>query len=211
VNDVAHEIRWSMLNMTCTGLTTLVLYALIRDGHTRMYFDIDGAWAYLGFSSLLCFVGYDTWFYWQHRLLHVPWLFRHVHVIHHRSANPTAFASFAHHPIETLLGNAYFILFVVCVPIHPLALAATGAALFAVNMVTHMGYELYPAGFTRHAVLGWYNTSTHHNMHHRHVGCNYSICFNYWDRLLGTNHPAYDDTFDAIKARQEKAIAVVAS
>lgn len=205
--EVAYEIRWSLMNMACTGLSTLFLYWLIQSGRTRMYFEVGGGWLYLAFSAVLCVVAYDSWFYWQHRLLHTPWLFRHVHAVHHRAANPTAFASFAHHPIETFMGNAYFIAFVILIPVHPLALGAAGAGLFALNIVTHMGYELYPRGFTRHPILGWHNTSTHHNMHHRHVGWNYSICFNHWDRWMGTIHPAYDETFEAIKERRKAAAA----
>ena len=74
-------------------------------------------------SVVLGVAGYDAWFYWQHRLLHTPWLFRRAHAIHHRVANPTPFATFAHHPIETFMGNAYFILFVAA---HPRASNGAG-------------------------------------------------------------------------------------
>lgn len=203
LREVGHEIRWSMSNTLCTGLATLLLYRLIRDGRTSLYFDIGAhGWAYFAFSVLLGIAGYDAWFYWQHRLLHTPWLFRHAHAIHHRVTNPTAFATFAHHPIETFMGNAYFLLLAIFVPMHPLALGAVGAVIFGFGIVGHLGYEFYPRGFVRHRLLGWYNTSTHHNMHHSETDCNYGLCFNYWDRLLGTNHPAYLDTFDAMKARR---------
>lgn len=202
-DEVAHGIRWSMSNMAFSGVSAVVLYWLIRDGRTSMYFGVVGrdGWLYCAVSVVLGIAGYDAWFYWYHRLLHTPWLFQHVHATHHRAANPTAFAAFAHHPIETFLGNAYFVLFVMLVPVHPMAFGAVGAYLFTVNIIAHMGYEFYPRGFTRHRLLRWWGTSTHHNMHHRYVGCNYGIVFNYWDRLMGTNHPAYDETFDAITAR----------
>ncbi len=201
-DEVAHEIRWSLSNTACTGLSVLLLYRLVHDGRTSMYFAVaDHGWIYFLLSVLLGIVGYDAWFYWQHRLLHTPWLFRRAHAIHHRVANPTAFATFAHHPIETFMGNAYFILYVMFVPVHPLAFGAVGLAIFSVGIVAHMGYELYPSGFTRHAVSRWFNTSTHHNMHHSHVGCNYGLWLNYWDFCMGTNHDAYHGTFEAIKAR----------
>jgi lathosterol oxidase len=199
---IRYEIAWSMLNTACTGVATLFVYGLIHDGRTAMYFAVaEHGWAYFALSVLLCIAGYDTWIYWQHRWLHTPWLFRHVHSIHHRLANPTAFAAFAQHPIETFMGDLYFILFIVCVPIHPMAVAVAGVYMFGIGIIGHAGYEFYPRGFTRHWLLGWHNTSTHHNMHHRYVRCNYGNWFNYWDRLMGTNHPAYHDTFDAIKAR----------
>jgi lathosterol oxidase len=204
LDEVGHEIRWSLVNAACTGLSTILLYHLIQAGRTRMYFGLeDHGWAYFGFSAVLGILGYDAWFYWQHRLLHTPWLFARVHATHHRVTNPTAFATFAHHPIETFMGNAYFILLATIIPIHPLAIGAVGLYIFAIGIVAHAGYELYPRGFTHHRLFRWFNTSTHHNMHHLHTGCNYSICFNYWDLLMGTNHASYHETFDAITAGVE--------
>jgi len=201
-DEVIHGIRWSMSNMALSGVSAVVVYWLVRDGWTSMYFAVaERGWWYAGVSVALGIVGYDAWFYWYHRWLHTPWLLRRVHATHHRAANPTAFAAFAHHPIETALGNVYFVLLVIFVPMHPLALAAVGFSLFVVNIVAHMGYELYPRGFTRHRLLRWGGTSTHHNLHHRHLRYNYGIIFTFWDRLMGTNHPAYDDAFEAIKAR----------
>jgi sterol desaturase/sphingolipid hydroxylase (fatty acid hydroxylase superfamily) len=207
--DIRHEVRWSLASAGCTGLSTMLIYGLIGAGRSSVYSDVaEHGWAYLVLSIGLCLVGYDTWIYWQHRVLHTRWLFRHVHALHHRVANPTAFGAFSQHPVETLMGNVYFILIVVVVPIHPLAIACTGAAMFGVALIAHCGYELFPRGFTRHPVFQWFNTSTHHNMHHRHVRCNYGTWLNCWDRWMGTNHPSYHETFDAIGARAWMPTAV---
>lgn len=201
-STISHEIRWSLLNAACTGLSTMLIYHLMNTGRTSMYFSVaDYGLPYFAFSAFLCVLGYDTWIYWQHRLLHTPWWFKHVHSVHHRVANPTAFAAFAHHPGETFMGNVYFISFLVFVPMHPLALVAAGGYMYFHGIMAHMGYEFYPAGFTRHPVLGWFNAATHHNMHHTHVGCNYGNWFNFWDYFMGTNHPSYHDTFDAVRGR----------
>src|SRR5207248_1488254 len=95
------------------------------------------------------------------------------------------------------LSNVYFLVFVVAVPAHPLALAAISSFVFGWGMVAHLGYELYPRRFSRGRAFRWINSATHHNMHHSHGACNYGLFFNLWDRALGTNHPAYRATFDA--------------
>ena len=204
---VGYEIGWSLLNAACTGASTMLIYWLARAGRSSMYRDVgEYGWRYLGASAALVVVGYDAWIYWQHRWMHTPWLFRHVHAVHHRVRNPTAFGAFAQHPLETFLGNAYFVLIALFVPIHALAVAAAGGFLFVVALLAHSGYEFYPRGFTRHPLLGWLNTSTHHNMHHSRVGCNYGLCLNVWDRLLGTNDAAYHQTFDAIARRRGQPV-----
>jgi sterol desaturase/sphingolipid hydroxylase (fatty acid hydroxylase superfamily) len=200
--DVVHELRWSVATMVCSGITAVALYELVGRGWTHMYFDLARhGWGYFAFSVAVGIVGYDTWFYWQHRLLHRAWWFRHVHSVHHRVSNPTPFGNFALHPVEALMGAACFLLFAVVVPVHPIALALVSTYVFGWGMIAHLSYELYPAGFTRHPLFRWLNTATFHNMHHRQVTNNFGSIFGYWDRLMGTTHPGYHATFDAIKAR----------
>jgi sterol desaturase/sphingolipid hydroxylase (fatty acid hydroxylase superfamily) len=201
--SVRHEILWSMANTATTGISTVVTYRLVHAGRTSMYFAAaERGWPYFVLSVALCVVGYDTWLYWQHRLLHTGWLFRHVHWVHHRVGNPTGFATFAMHPVETVMGNLYFVLFVLLVPVHPVALAAAGGYMFVYGTICHTGYELYPRWFARHPVLGCFNTATYHNLHHSLVRCNYGAWFIVWDRLMGTDHPAYATTWDAVTTRR---------
>jgi sterol desaturase/sphingolipid hydroxylase (fatty acid hydroxylase superfamily) len=201
--SITFSVRWAMVSAACTGLSTLLLYGLVRGGETSMYFEIgEHGWLYLGLSVVLGVVGYDTWFYWYHRLLHTRWLFENVHEIHHRATNPTAFAAYAAHPIETFMGDAYFILFALTVPIHPLAFAAVGLCVSICSLMLHSGYELSPRSFVRRGLHRCFGASTHHNMHHQHVRWNYGSLFNWWDRLMGTNHPEYEGTLEAIAARR---------
>ncbi|HYB99097.1 MAG TPA: sterol desaturase family protein [Candidatus Limnocylindrales bacterium] len=197
------EILWSISNAACTGIVATLSLGAVQGGYTRMYFDVsDHGIAYAALSALVVVLGYDTWFYWQHRLLHTRWMFERVHAVHHRSTNPTPLATFAHHPVETLLGNAYFVLVLLALPMHPLSLAAAGGAIWAIGLVAHLGYELYPRGFVRHPLLGWFNTATHHNLHHTEIGCDYGMWLNCWDRWMGTNHPAYAAVFEAATQRR---------
>jgi sterol desaturase/sphingolipid hydroxylase (fatty acid hydroxylase superfamily) len=204
--SIRHEIWWSMTNTATTAASTVFTYHLIQRGMTSMYFTVaDWGWTYLAASAALCVLGYDTWLYWQHRLLHTRWLFQHVHWVHHRVGNPTPFATFAMHPVETFMGNVFFILFTVFVPVHPFAMAAAGAYMFAYGTICHLGYELYPRWFARAPLLRHFNNATYHNMHHSLIRCNYGNWFIFWDRLMGTDHRAYEDTWDAVMTRRTTA------
>jgi len=47
----------------------------------------------------------DTVFYFTHRLIHYPYLYKRIHKIHHRFKAPTSVASMYAHPIEFVFGN----------------------------------------------------------------------------------------------------------
>jgi len=201
--EVAHEIRWSMYSMLTTGVTTMLLYGLIRNGDTSLYLSVeDRGWPYLLLSIALGIAGYDAWIYWQHRLMHTSWCFRHIHSVHHAVTNPTPFAAFCRHPIEALTEHAYFFLLLVLVPVHPLAMLAIVGFFFVYGIVGHLGFEFCPQGFTRHPLFQWINTSTHHNMHHTREACHFGNWFNHWDRMMGTIHPECHETFGAVTTRR---------
>ena len=44
----------------------------------------DGSTPALVAWAICLLLLHDAYFYWCHRLLHVPWLFRNVHAVHHR-------------------------------------------------------------------------------------------------------------------------------
>jgi sterol desaturase/sphingolipid hydroxylase (fatty acid hydroxylase superfamily) len=47
----------------------------------------------------------DFTFYWSHRLLHTPFLYKNFHKIHHEYNTSVSIASVYAHPIEYTLGN----------------------------------------------------------------------------------------------------------
>ena len=44
-------------------------------------------------------------FYWSHRALHIPLIFKHIHYKHHEFIEPICVAALYTHPIEHLISN----------------------------------------------------------------------------------------------------------
>jgi lathosterol oxidase len=63
-------------------------------------------------SLALMLLLHDAWFYWTHRLMHHPKIFRHVHLVHHRSINPSPWAAYSFHPIEAVIEAGIYLLIV---------------------------------------------------------------------------------------------------
>jgi hypothetical protein len=43
------------------------------------------------------------YFYWIHRMLHLPWLYKHVHALHHRNINVGPWSGLSMHPVEHVI------------------------------------------------------------------------------------------------------------
>jgi sterol desaturase/sphingolipid hydroxylase (fatty acid hydroxylase superfamily) len=121
-----------------------------------------------------------------------------VHKTHHLSVNPTPFAAYAFHPVEAVIEVAIIPLVAFTIPHHTSAITIFSLYSLLLNVIGHLGYEFFPRGFARHWLFKWHNTSTHHNMHHRLVKYNYGLYFNFWDRIMHTNHPNYEESFDEV-------------
>jgi len=203
--EIRREVLYSLLSFAIfagMGVVTMVLHRL---GWSHIYFRIERhGWAYLWFSLVLLIVLHDTWFYWTHRLMHWRPLFRVMHAVHHRSHNPTPWASFSFHPTEALVQAVIFPLVTLFLPLHPLVALLWLTYMTAMNVLGHLGYEILPSGFASHSLFKWQNTSVHHNMHHRRVNCNYGLYFNFWDRVMGTNGDGYEEEFERVAAGGRK-------
>jgi len=202
------EIGYSMLSMLIFAAMSAGLFLLRKHGYTKIYLDIhEHSMAYFVFSVLVFIVAHDTYFYWSHRFMHMKAVYPYVHLIHHRSVNPTPWATFSFHPIEAVMQFLIVPIMVFLIPLHPLAIFAWSMYQLALNVGGHTGYEFFRSGFTRRIHTMWSNTATHHIMHHRYVTSNYGLYFNVWDRIMGTNHERYDEEFEAIvKRRKDMAI-----
>ncbi len=195
--QVLFEIGHSVVTALIFALVGLGIYYMQQNGIAKIYTDAgEYGHAWLVLSFVLLAVVNDTWFYWLHRLMHHPRLFRAIHLVHHRSNNPTPWAAFSFHPIEAVVEIAFLPILVCIVPVHSVVIILFSLFSLSFNVVGHLGFELFPKGFTRHPYSWWLNTSTHHNLHHQRSSCNYGLYFNFWDRMMGTNHPDYHEIFD---------------
>ena len=204
--QVRREIFNSLTAFVVFGMVNGVIIGYGILPHTQAYRHItDYGWLYFWLSIPLMMLVHDFYFYWMHRLMHHRALFRHVHRVHHLSTNPTPMTSFSFHPLESVI-EALGVTFVVFVmPTHFFALMIFETISTIINVYGHLGYELYPAGWSRHWFGRWINTSVAHNTHHATARHNYGLYFLFWDRLCGTLDPKYDARYAQAKRGGEVA------
>lgn len=204
--DYTREIGFSILTIFIMAfIPAIVIGSPSLSKYTRFYTDIQQhsmTWFVLAFPVMA--IIHDTYFYWMHRAIHHPRVFKLVHLVHHQSTNPSPFAAYAFHPLEAILEAGIFLVFVFTIPVHFYHLIFFFLFMIIYNVYGHLGWELYPKGFSKHWLGKWINTSVNHNLHHQYFKGNYGLYFLFWDRLMGTIRPDYDERFEAVKNRSQK-------
>jgi sterol desaturase/sphingolipid hydroxylase (fatty acid hydroxylase superfamily) len=205
LKDYTRDILFSALSIILFAVPPLLILQnnAIRP-HTTFYQNInEHSMVYFILALPIMMLMHDTYFYWLHRVLHSPVLFKTFHLVHHRSTNPSPFAAYAFHPLEAILESLMFVIFLFTIPIHPIHLTAFFVFSMFYNVYGHLGFELLPKGFNKHWFGKWLNTSVSHNQHHHYFKGNYGLYFTFWDRLMGTLRTDYDTTFDEITNRKQ--------
>jgi len=200
--DYAREIGYSICTIAIFGCVPVLL---IKNPYvvpyTTYYKNIsDYGWFYFFAAFPLILLIHDTYFYWTHRLMHHKKLFRLFHLVHHHSTNPSPWAAYSFHPLEAVVEAGIFAVFLFTIPVHPLHFYIFFFFMIVYNVYGHLGYELYPKGFSRHWLGKWINTSVSHNQHHQYFKGNYGLYFTIWDRLMGTIRSDYEQRFEEVAA-----------
>jgi sterol desaturase/sphingolipid hydroxylase (fatty acid hydroxylase superfamily) len=136
-------------------------------------------------------------FYWIHRLIHIPFLFKKVHHVHHRNTTTGPWSGLSMHPVELLL---YFsgILIHFILPSHPIHVIFHMFSLSLGALYSHAGFDKLLIRDKEAIKAG----SFHHQLHHRYFECNYGSEEMPLDRWFGSFHDGTPEATKRIRARK---------
>jgi sterol desaturase/sphingolipid hydroxylase (fatty acid hydroxylase superfamily) len=190
--QLARELVFSLRTITLFATIDVAITLLDQAGFYPLP-KIGAQWGPVWFwtSLVLIIVAHDAYFYWTHRLMHHPRLFRRFHRTHHKSNNPSPFTAYSFDLREAAVTIAFFVGWYAITP-TPFAVGALFSIyLIGRNTLLHSGYELMPARPDGRPLLDFFTTTVHHDLHHGEAGYNYGAWFTWWDRWMGTEHPDY--------------------
>lgn len=202
--DVRREVLASARTVLVYVVVSIGVVWAERHGFIQ---DINGSWGLWWDLAMLAAIllAHDAYFYWSHRMMHHPRLFRTFHQFHHRTITPTPWAAYSFAIPEAFVMALFMPLWLVFVPTPATALFAFLAIMILRNCMGHAGLELHARGWASHPLLKWISTTTHHDLHHngsyRH---NFGFYFTWWDKLMGTEHPRYVESYDRVTAQPEQ-------
>lgn len=203
IKDFRREILNSSSSAIILGAVAFIASSKWVLPYTMIYTDFSEypIW-WVPVSVAIALIIHDTYFYWMHRLMHHPAIFKYVHLLHHKSTNPTPLASYSFHVLEAVVEGAVVLVLVFLLPMHPLSISLFAVSSLAINAYGHLGYEIAPKWVRNSLLFEIINTSTHHNLHHSKFKGNYGLYFRFWDRLMKTENPDYVKTYDQIQKKR---------
>ncbi|MEJ7740115.1 MAG: sterol desaturase family protein [Chitinophagaceae bacterium] len=191
------EVGWSTVTAIIFALAGIVTIWLWQSGNTRVYTTTAlYGWWYVPVSLLLSMLLHESYYYWLHRLMHHPSIFRLVHKVHHDSNIPSPFTAFSFHPLEGLLQAIVLPLTLIVLPLHPYVILIQLTLMTFSSVINHLNIEIYPVNFHKHAVGKWIIGATHHSLHHKQYKYNFGLYFTFWDKFTSTESPVYDKLFE---------------
>lgn len=197
------EFRYSMSTAFIFAIVGTSILMLKSTGYTQIYTNIaDYGWSWMIISFVIMLLFHDTYFYWAHRFMHHPKVFKHVHLVHHRSTNPSPWAAYSFHPLEAVIETGVFLIIVFIIPSHPLVLFSFLVYMISRNVIGHLGMEIFPSWFLKSKFSNWITVTTHHDLHHKNFNTNYGLYFSWWDKIMGTEDQAYEATFNEVHSRK---------
>lgn len=202
MSDHKRDVFYSIITIIIFGALPVIFLEndKIRP-YTQIYKNVDDfGWFYFFLAFPLMILIHDAYFYWTHRIMHHPKLFKSVHLIHHKSTSPTPWTAYSFHPLEAVVETGIFVVIIFIMPFHQIHLAVFFTIVFFYNVYGHLGYELFSPKFHKSKIGKWVSTGTAHNMHHQFFKGNYGLYFLFWDRWMGTLRPEYDKKFGIVSA-----------
>ena len=197
--QVADNMFWSCTSgvATWTAYEVLMLWA-ISNGHIGFLGFADNPIWFLAIFFLIP-IWESFYFYWIHRLLHWPPLYRLAHSVHHRNTNIGPWSGLSMHPIEHAI---YFgsVLVHFAFASHPLHIIFHLQFYALTAVTTHTGFEAIFLRNKKRLRLGMF----HHQMHHRYFECNYGNLDVPWDKFFGSFHDGTAKAHEIMKERRRR-------
>ena len=198
-NQVWDNIFWSLASGTTIWSVYEVLYFWgVSNGMISTLLLSDN-WVVLLIWLLIIPVLTSSHFYFIHRLLHWPPLYRTVHRLHHRNIHVGPWSGMSMHPVEHILYISS-VLVHFFIPSHPVILLVHIYGRCLGPAFSHAGFEQLKWGDTNVVAAADF----HHQLHHRYFECNYGTTDAPWDKWLGTDHDGSHEATIRIRKKRKQ-------
>ena len=201
-NQVLDNMFWSLASgVTFWSVYEIVYFWAAANGYApQINLASNPVWFVLWIVLIPIWASFH--FYWVHRFLHWPPLYRLAHSLHHRNVNIGPWTGLSMHPVEhALYFSSLAIHFIV--PSHPIHVLFHFYNLGLNPAFSHAGFEAVVSKDKRRMNAGDF----FHQLHHKFFECNYGTAEMPWDVIFGSFHDGSDAATQETRARKKRMYA----
>ena len=196
-NQLYDNMFWHIASgITLWSMAQVLVFWAMANGYAPTFFFPENPVWFVAFFVLLP-IWSSFHFYWIHRALHWPPLYKLAHSLHHRNVNVGPWSGISMHPVEHVLFYTNFAIHLV-VPSHPLHVLFHGYVQSTHPVFSHSGFEKLVVNDSPQLRMGVY----FHQLHHRYFECNYGTVEMPWDRWFGSYHDGTGRATEEARARK---------
>ena len=198
-NQTKDNMFWTLASgvpiWTCYEVLLLWAYA---NGHATMVNPSENPLSFMALFFLVPFV-HEVGFYFAHRFLHRPPLYRIAHQLHHRNTNPGPWSGLSMHPLAHVIYFSSVLIFFF-VPAHPIHMINLASRLGVAPAQGHTGFDRLVVGEDASMDASYYA----HYLHHKYFEVNYADGMVPLDKGFGSFHDGTPEAHEAMKARRRR-------
>ena len=198
-NQTYDNMFWSLASgvpiWTCYEVLLLWAYS---NGYATIINPVENPVAFILIFLLVPFV-HEVGFYFAHRFLHWPPLYRIAHKVHHRNTNPGPWSGLSMHPIEHVIYFSSVLIFFV-IPAHPVHMINLLSRLGVAPAEGHTGFDRIVTGEETSVDRSYYA----HYLHHKYFEVNYADGMVPLDKWFGSFHDGTPEAHEKMKERRRR-------
>ncbi|MEO0329021.1 MAG: sterol desaturase family protein [Pseudomonadota bacterium] len=197
-NQVYDNMLWSYVAIHfLTFFECLMWWSYANGWATMITFDSNPIWFVVLLGLIPIWAGF--YFYCHHRILHIGFMYNHVHSWHHKNISTGPWSGLAMHPVESFILVTDTLMFLL-IPAHPLHVLFLLYHHGIGAPTSHAGFEKLKTSEKTGIELGDF----FHQLHHKYFDCNYGTYETPWDKWFDTFHDGTKDGDVLVKERRRQ-------
>lgn len=179
------SIGSTLVGLGNVGLNILFKVALLY-GAVWIYNAVPWRMEMSWWTLLPCYILFDFFSYWSHRISHFNRFFWTTHIVHHSAESYNLTVSFRLSWLQNL--KVVFFLPVALAGFHPVIFFVTSQIAVLFQFWVHTEYigKLHP--IIEYIFATPSNHRVHHGSQEKYLDKNFAATFIIWDRIFGTYH-----------------------
>lgn len=183
--------KWETVGSVLVGLGSVAIGLVIKlgllYGLVWLYNQLPWRMALQWWTLIPCYIIFDFFSYWAHRISHEQRFWWATHVVHHSGEHYNLSVSFRLNWIQYL--KTIFFLPVALIGFHPIIFFTTNQLAVLFQFWVHTEYIKKMPRWVEFVFATPSNHRVHHGSQEKYIDKNFGATFIFWDRLFGTYQP----------------------